>query len=49
LPAPRKKTKIQLGEKQMANKLKFKNQVDSWAKIDESVITTPDIFHERSF
>jgi len=40
---------MQIGEKQMANKMKFKNQVDSWAKIDSSVITTQDNFHERSF
>jgi len=50
LPAPRKKTnKNTKRRKTNGKQIEIQESVNSWAKIDSSVITTQDIFHERSF
>jgi len=44
----KRQTKIQR-RKTNGKQIEIQESVNSWAKIDSSVITTQDIFHERSF
>jgi len=44
----KRQTKIQR-RKTNGKQIEIQESVNSWAKIDSNVITTQDIFHERSF
>jgi len=45
----KKTNKNTIRRKTNGKQIEIQESVDSWAKIDSSVITTQDIFHERSF